>query len=138
MNTINKENIEHFIDAAKNSLISTIDEEGYPATRAMLEVRVREGLNKLYFSTNTSSNKVKEIRKNSKGSVYFFDPQKYIGCLLKGHFDVATDTETKKKIWREGDTLYYPKGIADEDFCVLIFTIDKGRVYSDFTSENFS
>lgn len=113
---MDKENIEHFIDTAKNSLISTIDEDGYPVTRAMLEVRVREGLNKLYFSTNTSSNKVKEIQKNSKGSVYFFDSAKYIGCLLKGHFDVAMDIETKKKIWREGDTLYYLRALRMKTF----------------------
>lgn len=114
-----------------------MDQEGYPVTRAMMGLRRWEGLDILYFSTNTTTNKVEEIKKNKQGSVYFFDSEKFIGCSLKGSFEVMMDLEAKNKVWLEGDELYYPQGIMDEDFCVLIFKVDKGRIYSKFHSIDF-
>lgn len=38
---------------------------------------------------------------------------------------------------REGDTLYYPKGASDPDYCVLRFTARSGRYYANFKSESF-
>lgn len=35
------------------------------------------------------------------------------------------------------DTLYYPKGVTDPDYCMLKFTAIKGRYYSNFHSEYF-
>lgn len=42
-----------------------------------------------------------------------------------------------QKIWHEGDTMYYPEGVTDPDYCVLRFTAEQGRFYSNFNSENF-
>ena len=41
-------------------------------------------------------------------------------------------------IWREGDTMYYPEGVTDPDYCVLRFTATQGSFYSNFHSENFN
>ena len=35
------------------------------------------------------------------------------------------------------DTMYYPQGVTDPDYCVLKFTAVKGRYYSNFKSEDF-
>ena len=40
-------------------------------------------------------------------------------------------------IWQEGDTMYYPEGVTDSDYCVLKFTAVSGRFYSNFKSEDF-
>jgi general stress protein 26 len=50
---------------------------------------------------------------------------------------VLTDAETKEEIWRDGDTMNYPGGVTDPDYCVLKFTARSGRYYSNFKSENF-
>ena len=42
------------------------------------------------------------------------------------------------EIWQEGDTMYYPLGVTDPDYCVLRFTAESGRYYSNFKSEDFS
>ena len=34
--------------------------------------------------------------------------------------------EAKQMIWLEGDTMYYPQGVTDPDYCVLKFTAEKG------------
>ena len=54
------EMIERFIDKQSVAFISSIDEEGFPNTKAMLKPRKRSGLKEFYFSTNTSSMRVKK------------------------------------------------------------------------------
>ena len=50
---------------------------------------------------------------------------------------VLKDSRSKKMIWRDGDELYYKKGVTDPDYCVLKFTAQDGRYYSSFKSEDF-
>lgn len=103
----------------------------------MLKPREREGIKTFWFSTNTSSNKVKCFLRNPKSSIYFIDRRFFRGISLAGYVEVLQTAEAKKRIWREGDTMYYPGGIEDPDYCVLKFTAKKGRYYSNFKSEDF-
>jgi general stress protein 26 len=57
--------------------------------------------------------------------------------MLIGTLDVMEDREHKELIWERGDTMYYPQGVTDPDYCVLKFTAVKGRYYSNFKSEEF-
>lgn len=129
--------IGNMIDKTSVSIISSVDEMGFPNTKAMLPPRKREGIKHLYFTTNTSSMRVKQYTDNSKACVYFFDKRFFRGVMLKGSMEVLQDGETKEMIWREGDEMYYPKGVTDPDYCVLKFTAENGRYYSNFKSENF-
>lgn len=52
--------IENFIRKQKVAFISSVDEEGFPNVKAMLKPRKMEGLQNFYFSTNTSSMRVKQ------------------------------------------------------------------------------
>lgn len=125
------------IDKSRTSFISYVDDEGYPITKAMLKPREREGIKTIYFSTNTSSNKVKYFKQNNKASVYFVDRLFFRGVSLVGTVEVLETQEAKERIWKKGDTLYYKEGVADPDYCVLKFTAVKGRYYSNFKSEDF-
>ena len=57
--------------------------------------------------------------------------------MLKGTMEVLEDPESKEMIWQEGDTMYYPLGVTDPDYCVLKFTAVRGRYYANFKSESF-
>lgn len=57
--------------------------------------------------------------------------------MLVGHMEVLEDPASKEMIWQEGDTMYYPKGVADPDYCVLKFVAQSGRYYANFHSETF-
>jgi general stress protein 26 len=129
--------ISGLIDKASVSFIGSVDSEGVPNMKAMLPPRKREGIKHIYFTTNTSSMRVKQYKENPKASVYFCDQRFFRGVMLKGTMEVLEDTESKEMIWREGDTMYYPLGVTDPDYCVLKFTASSGRFYSDFKSENF-
>jgi len=130
--------IGNLIDKSNISIISSVDNEGFPNTKAMLKVREREELKKFYFTTNTSSMRVKQYMENNKACLYFYDSRFFRGVMLKGTMEVLQDLESKKRIWREGDTMYYPLGVSDPDYCVLKFTAMSGRYYSDFKSEDFN
>lgn len=130
-----KETMEKLIDAASVSIVSSVDEEGFPNTKAMLPPRKREGVKSFYFTTNTSSMRARQYEKNPKACVYFYDKRFFRGIMLVGTMRVLTDQKTKDMIWREGDTAYYPQGVADPDYCVLKFTADRIRVYQNFHSE---
>lgn len=129
--------IGNLIDKASNSIISSIDDEGFPNTKAMLPPRKREGIKEIYLSTNTSSKRVKQYIQNPKACVYFYDKRFFRGVMLKGTMEVLQDFKSREMIWRDGDEKYYSKGINDPDYCVLKFTSQSGRYYSNFKSENF-
>lgn len=132
-----KETIDNLIDKQNTSFIGSIDEEGFPNLKAMLPPRKRVGIKTFYFTTNTSSMRVAQYRKNPKGCVYFCDRRSFQGVMLKGTFIVLEDAGNKKMIWRDGDTQYYRLGVSDPDYCVLKFTAVSGRYYRSFGSETF-
>lgn len=118
--------IENFVKKQKVSFIGSVDENGYPNMKAMLKPRKSNGLKEFYFSTNTSSLRVKQFQNNPNASIYFYHKGliKYIGVMLVGKMEVLTDQETKDMIWRKGDTMFYKKGVTDPDYCVLKFTVE--------------
>ena len=117
--------------------IGSVDEDGFPNMKAMLKPRKSEGIKTIYFSTNTSSMRVSQYRQNPKACVYVSDSRFFRGAMLVGMMEVLEDPEYKEMLWERGDTMYYPLGVTDPDYCVLRFTAHKGRYYSNFKSEEF-
>lgn len=130
--------IGNLIDEVNVSFIASIGEDGFPNMKAMLPPRKRDGIKYIYFTTNTSSMRVKQYRENPKASVYFYDQYFFRGIMLKGEMEVLEDPASKEMIWKGGDTMYYPLGVTDPDYCVLKFKAQSGRFYSNFNSEEFS
>lgn len=129
--------IGQIIDNVSVSIIGSVDENHFPNAKAMLPPRKREGLRHFYFTTNTSSLRVKQYAADPKACVYFFDPRLFKGIMFTGTMEVLQDPPAKQMIWRDGDEMYYPQGVTDPDYCVLKFTARRGRVYGDFASESF-
>ncbi len=119
---MDKIQIFKFISEQKTAFIASVNAQGFPVVSAMLAPRKIDG-NDIYFSTNTSSNKVKQYLENNKGCVYFYKRGKfkYQGVSIMGETEVCTDQATKEMIWRFGDKLFYKQGVTDPDYCVLKF-----------------
>lgn len=132
-----EQTIGNLIDKSNMTIISYTDNDGFPISKAMLSPREREGIKTFWFSTNTSSNKVKCFRENPKASIYFFDKRFFRGVSIVGIVEVLETPEAKEKLWQDGDTMYYKQGVTDPDYCVLKFTAKKGCYYSNFKSEDF-
>ena len=136
MNTV--ELVQDTIISADYCMISYIDTQGYPVTKAMLSPRIIEDKGIFWFSTNTSSNKIKCFRQNDKASLYFVNRKGFVGVSLIGNAFIIEDIAMKYSIWREGDERYYKKGVTDEDYSVLKFVSHSGRLYANVHSIDFS
>ena len=132
-----KELIAKMADTLPVIFISSVDQNGFPCTKAMLSPRVREGIKVFYFTTNTFSMRVAHYKANPKACIYFCDSDGFIGIMLRGTMEILTDAPTKEMIWRDGDTEYYPGGVTDPNYCILKFTAIDGRFYRDFYPRSF-
>lgn len=129
--------INELIDNSEIAFLGSVDKEGFPNIKAMLQTSKREGNHIFYFSTNMSSMRVGQWLDNPKACIYFCDQETFVGAMLIGTIEVLTDDESKRMLWCEGDEIYYPKGVTDPDYCVLRFTAQSGRIYNGFHSESF-
>lgn len=125
-------------DKQRTAFIGSVDEAGFPCIKAMLQPRKREGIKRFYFTTNASSMRVAQYRKDNRACIYFCDNRFFRGVMLRGTMEVLTDANSKEMIWQEGDTEYYSLGVTDPDYCVLRFTAISGRYYSNYHSEEFT
>lgn len=133
---MDKTQIFKFISKQKTAFIASINEQGYPVIRAMLAPRKIDG-NEIYFSTNISSNKIKQYLANNKACIYFYKRGKinYQGATMIGEMQVCTDQATKEEIWRFGDSIFYKQGVTDPDYCVLKFKAITAEYYCDLKKE---
>jgi len=124
------------IDYCNIAMIGSINNDGYPNIKAMLKLET-EGVKNMWFSTNTSSKRVAQFKNNPKACVYFVRENPYKGLMLIGTIEVLSDLESKKKLWREGFEIYYPKGIEDPDYSVFHFTATSGNYYYNLNNVTF-
>jgi len=121
----------NIIDHQSVAVIGSVDGDGFPRTKAMFAPRKRTGIKEFYFTTNTSSQRVAQYRKNPKATVYFQTRRfGFHGLEFIGTMEILEDAEIKKEIWRDGDDKYYD-GVTDPDYCILKFTAVKCRYYSN-------
>lgn len=116
-------------------IVNSVDEKGYPNSKQMFKMK-HDGLRSFWFSTNTSSMRVEQFKKNSKASLYFAGEKN--GLMLVGDMDICMDRESRQNLW-DGETSlkYYPLGIDDPDYCVLKFTTKTGNYYMNLTKYTF-
>jgi general stress protein 26 len=132
-----EQTIGNLIDKQGVSFIASVVVDGFPNMKAMLSPRKREHIRLFWFTTNASSMRAAQYQENPKACIYFYDKRFFRGVMLKGTVEVLMDAESKEMIWRDGDTMYYPGGATDPDYCVLRFTAVSGRNYANFKSEDF-
>jgi general stress protein 26 len=128
------------LDLANSAGIAVVGSNGpygCPWTKAMLKVE-NEGLAHVWFSTNTSSRRVAQLRADPRSSVYFFDPATFRGLLLVGEMEVRQDADSRRRLWSDGCERYYPLGVDDPDYTVLRFTARWGNYYHGLSNTSFS
>lgn len=122
--------------------VSTLhDSNGYPDTRVMFNLlKLRAGilaegpaaLDKPFASwlgTNTSSQKVRHIRKDPRVCLNYTDTVSFEGLTLQGTVAEVLDPAIRQAIWTDAWEMYYPGGLDGGDFTVLHFSPERGRYY---------
>jgi general stress protein 26 len=138
------------IEISEAAFLTTIDNEGFPHTRAVFNLRNKiqfPGLGKLfeshiadfaiYFTTNTSSSKISHIENNSKVAVYYCKPGEFRGLMLGGSIEIVADRDEKETVWLDGWRMYYPEGVHDPDHTVLKLRPSYARYYHQLDALEF-
>ena len=97
--------IGNLIDKQGVSYIASISEDGFPNIKAMLPPRKRIGIKEFYFTTNTSSMRAAQYRKNPNASIYFCDKRFFRGVMLVGSIDayVNKDLDRAQEVLEHDD-----------------------------------
>ena len=126
--------------AVELSYLSTVGSDGFPQTRAMANLRneaeyphlvkLFKGYEEdflVYFATGAGSDKMKHIKANPKGSVYFCDAKEMRTVLLAGSIEVVTDLELRKAIWQDRWTEHFPGGVDDPEYVAISLKPEFGK-----------
>lgn len=124
------------VESCAIAMLGTNGAEGHPNIKAMIKVEA-EGIKTIWFSTNTSSKRVAQLRENPKTCVYFHDEDTFKGLILVGEVELLTDLESRKRLWKDGCEIYYPLGVTDPDYTVLRFTAKYGNYYESLNNVSF-
>lgn len=124
------------VENSKIAFLGTNGDAGYPQIKAML-VPDHEGLKRIWFSTNTSSRRVGQLRRGPKACVYFVDFAVWQGLMLVGTMEILQDMDLRRRLWHPGDEQYYPQGLEDPDYTVLRFTAEWGNYYHALSNATF-
>ncbi len=125
------------VEKLKMCLVGTNGDNGFPNIKAMFSLK-HEGLKNIWFSTNTSSKRVQQLRNNNKVCLYYVDEKNFKGLMLIGTIEILQDLKSKQMLWSEGNEKYYPQGVTDPDYSVLRFSATSGNYYHGLQNVTFA
>jgi len=96
-------------------MLNLYNREQYPKLKSVLNLDNHQ----IYFTTNTSSNKINQIINNPKSCVYFIIEDEWKGVMFNGKIEIETDIERKKEIWQDEWVAYGTKDYLDPDYSIL-------------------
>ena len=127
-----KQECLNLMETADGVYLSTLGGDGFPHTRMMGNLRNKEqcriaeelfaGHNEdflIYMLTGHSSDKMQQIRANSKVSVYICNSAEFHTLLLAGNAEEIDDPDLKKRIWQDEWKIHWPGGPEDPEFIIL-------------------
>jgi general stress protein 26 len=124
------------VEKSKTCLVGTNGDNGFPNIKAMFSLK-HEGLRQVWFSTNTSSKRVRQLMKDNRACIYYMDDKNFKGLMLTGTMEILQDLKSRKMLWSEGNEKYYPLGMTDPDYSVLRFTAKTGNYYHGLQNVTF-
>lgn len=115
--------IQSVIDVIKSCddvQLCTTRLDGYPETRHVMNAMNREiGDLDLHFLTGRETPKFKQIQKNPKCCLYYFNPQTRYAVRLFGEIAEVADTATREKMWHDDYKNFGYTGPSDTNFVLL-------------------
>ena len=126
------------VEGSPIATVATLTESGAPRIVAMIKAE-HEGMKTIWFSTNTSSEHVRDLQSDPRACVYFaqWAAEPWRGLTLEGSVEILRDRSSRERLWEEGCERFYPKGIDDPDYTVLRFTAESGKYYQFGTKLRF-
>jgi len=126
-----KKTILEFTASYAYSNLITIDSQGFPKSRMMENIAAGDDL-VLYFATFASSDKVAEIRAQSRVNVFLYRPEDHSSISVTGTADIVMDDAVRRSKWKDHWSGFW-KGCADPSYA-LIRVVPKKIVYLDYAA----
>ena len=98
---------KELIKSARYCGLITLDESGHPQVRTMDPISPGKDM-VVWLGTNKNSRKVREIRNDSRVSLYYEAPDGGGYVVIKGNASVVDDPGSKEKCWKEEWAEFYP------------------------------
>ena len=124
--------IQQFFKSYEYSNLVTIDENGCPKGRMMENLPLGDDL-VFWFATGSGSNKIAEVKKNGKASVFVYRPSDHSSINAIGEAEVVTSDTIKAEKWKEKWTAFWKQGPSDPAYA-LIKVVPKKIIYLDFAA----
>ena len=128
MNTLIKK-AEELLTECNVCTVASVSEQGYPRICCLMPLET-VGIKEFWFSTGTSSNKVKHFSRNRKAGVTFFYGGNSVS--LVGEMDIVSDKKIKDDLWRDSLIKHFPNGGNDDpEYCIIHFVAKQATIYID-------
>lgn len=102
----------------------TESNDGHPHARLMQPYEPEKDFT-VYFGASPRSRKVREILRQSKTSLAFYNQQETAYLSLSGTASVVEDLELRRKYWRSNWNDLFPGGPESSDYVLIKFVPDK-------------
>lgn len=109
------------MERARYCALITIGEDGEAQARTIDPSPPDEHL-VVFFATNPTTRKVRQIERDPRVTLYYFDPQSPGYVTLIGTARMVIDPETKQQRWLQKWTPFYPGGAGS----AVLFSLDAG------------
>lgn len=124
----------HLMNIADLVYVSTVDENGFPQTRAMANLYNKDQFERLsvffnqhqdefliYLNTNRASVKMEQIKINPKTCLYYCSYKETHGLSLIGEIQVIEDKNIRHLLWQDDWIQFYEGGVDGTDYTILQF-----------------
>lgn len=114
--------IDHILASARKMLkkskycfLVTNSERHYPSAR-MVQPIIDFNTFEIWFGTNPSLRKVREIEKNPNVTIAFSSDRENANIIIYGRARIVHDIQERKKHWIGSWLLFFPNGPKGDDF----------------------
>jgi general stress protein 26 len=114
------------MEAARYCAFVTTDETGQPQARTVEPFSPDENM-VVWFATKPSTRKVRQIRRDPRVALYYFDLASESYVTVIGAARLVTDAAEKERRWRPRWETFYP----DRDFVLVAVTPERIEVVSN-------
>lgn len=129
------EEAEKLLKECKICSVASVSEKGYPRICCLMPLKT-EGIKEFWFSTATSSNKVRHFRQNNRAGVTFYAGRDSV--TLTGKMEIVSEKMVKDSLWVESLSRHFPNGgKEDPEYCVIHFVAEEATVYIGGAFESF-
>ena len=120
----------NIIESSRESVFITHAGNGYARARTMNRIQDYERAGGVFwYATERRSKKVKEIKENSKVTLFFTHPESADFANVFGTAEIVDDKETRYRFWNDEWKQYWKGGPDDPEYVLIRVNPESGEYF---------